>query len=294
MIRTERRVTLLPAMRDALIITALMPEAVRLIEAWGLKPVRGEPTLERFQTHFGNGVYVAVSGVGKLKSAAACGSVLSTLLRRGEPVVANLGIAGARPGVAERGELFVVNKVRDAASNTRFYPDILFRHPLREAPLETHDAPVTDPSAVPGLVDMEAAGFMQAATMLVSPSAIIVLKAVSDLCDGSRITPLMASELISANLPAVEQILATWRTELPLSVELSPEERLLIDSRSEHARLSATQTLELERTVRSCKAQSISWREPLDQILGTTITTKQGAKAAFNTLQSTLRGGILP
>jgi len=280
--------------RDALIVTALMPEASPLISAWGLKPVRGEPLLERFQVHTANGIHVAVSGIGKLKSATCTAAVLALLAQKSEPVVMNLGIAGAAPGAAAPGELLLINKVLDSASNTRFYPDILFRHPLREAPLETHDAPVTDPSAVPGLVDMEAAGFMQAATMLVSPSAIIVLKAVSDLCDGSRITPLMASELISANLPAVEQILATWRTELPLSVELSPEERLLIDSRSEHARLSATQTLELERTVRSCKAQSIPWREPLDQILGTTITTKQGAKAAFNTLQSTLRGGILP
>ena len=294
MIRTERRVTLLPAMRDALIITALMPEAVRLIEAWGLKPVRGEPTLERFQTHFGNGVYVAVSGVGKLKSAAACGSVLSTLLRRGEPVVANLGIAGARPGVAERGELFVVNKVRDAASNTRFYPDILFRHPARESSLETHDEPVTDGSSVEALVDMEGSGFMQAATLLVPPSAILVLKVVSDLCDGTRITPHDARALISDQLAVIEEIVTTSRRELPPTANLSAGEQRELDEGSERCKFSLSQRLELERLVRACKAQNREWRQALREASASDVRTKQQSKTLFSALQDSLQREILP
>lgn len=294
MIRMQGRGSLSCRMRNVVIITALMPEAAPLIEAWGLKPLRGDPLLERFQTHHANGVYLAVSGIGKLKAATCTSTVLSRIPQSEEPIVVNLGIAGSAPTTGARGELILVNKVRDIATNTRFYPDIILRHSLKEGSLETHDAPVTEGCTVPGLVDMEGAGFMQAATMLVAPTSILVLKVISDLCDGERISPQTAGILIRSALPALTEVITTWRTELSPAPTLSQEERALLSESLARVHLSATQTFEIERIVNACKAQGLPWRETLHAFSQREVSTKQRAKEIFSELQRTLQVGMTP
>jgi len=281
-------------MRNVVIITALMPEAAPLIEAWGLKPLRGDPLLERFQTHHADGIHLAVSGIGKLKSATCTSTVLSRIPQHEEPIAVNIGIAGAVPTVGARGELILVNKVRDIATNTRFYPDIIIKHSLVEGSLETHDTPVTQGCSVPGLVDMEGAGFMQAATTLVAPSSVLMLKVISDLCDGERISPQAASLLIRNSLPAIEEVITAWRGELSPAPMLSQEERALLRESLSHVHLSATQTFEIERIVHACKAQGLPWRDTLESLFQLEVSTKQRAKEIFSELQRTLKEGILP
>lgn len=281
-------------MKEALIITSLMCEAAPLIKAWDLRPVRENDLGGRFQLFESNGVHLGISGIGKLRSAVATSALGASILRGSNSlIIANIGIAGGHPTHAPVGTLVMVHKVRDVATNTRYYPDILLKHPARELPLDTHDHPVTTPLTTPTLVDMEASGFMQAATTLCAPSHIAVLKVVSDYCDGSRITPNVASELIQNQIETIDSILTGLRAELPDAPHLTSDESSLIETVASHAKLSLSQRLELHRRARALKAQREPFITPLRDILSLSISTKDERKIAYDKLLRELTGDTL-
>ena len=282
-------------MKAALIITSLMCEATPLIRAMGLKPARHGELEDRFQLFHSNNLYLGISGVGKLRSAVATSALITQLRsKHSSLVVVNIGIAGAPPLLAERGQLVVVNKVRDIATNLRLYPDILVKHPALELPLDTHDHPVTNPPENPALVDMEASGFLQAATTLVAPSEVAVLKVVSDYCDGVRIAPDEASALIEASSDAIISILDGLRSTLSEHPELSAEERSMMGDVVVHARLSVTQKIELGRRLRAKKAQGEPFVPLLQELLAKQISNKDERRVVFDELLRGLDGASLP
>jgi hypothetical protein len=277
-------------MRPVLIVTALPCEAAPLIAARNLKPVRGLPLFERFQVASSNeGTFVAITGVGKLKSAAATAALGAALLKDGSPIIANFGIAGAPLHYAPLGTPFLVNKVRDAASNTRFYPDILVRHPFAESHLETHDSPVSSPPAGAHLFDMEASGFMQAATLLVAPSEIAIIKIVSDFCEGNKLSPSQVSTLISPSAETTLNLIDTMRTEIVEPVAISESERLLLDKISLHAHFSLNQRLEINRAVISRKAKEQPFLTILESVLDRVVSSKAERSALYRTLLASLQ-----
>lgn len=282
-------------MKDILIITSLMCEAAPLIEAWGLKPVRESEIDARFQVFHSNGVYLAVSGIGKLRSAVTTAALMAHLQReRGIPIVANVGIAGGAATHTPKGTLALINKVRDVATNTRFYPDIILKHSAKELPLDTYDHPVATPFDVPVLVDMEGAGFMQAATTLAPPSSIAILKVVSDHCDKTPVTPTDASNLIHANIASICAILEEMRTALPEAPQLSTTERELLDQVATHAKLSLSQRLELHRQVRARKAQQEPFIDDLERVLAIRIANKDQRRIAYEALLRDITTKSLP
>lgn len=240
-------------MRPILVITALTSEALPLVERWELKPVRNEPLLERFQTYGGDHRYVAISGIGKLKSATATAALTTALAGQYLPSLVNLGIAGAPATHGAQGELFIVNKVRDVATNTRFYPDILVRHSIRESAVDTYDHAVSTPPSQNVLVDMEGAGFMQAATSLTAPSSTLVIKVVSDTCTGERITPSSASALIATHIESIDKTINAWQGALKPPAALDTDEAALIEQLIASARLSQSQRTEAVRSLISFK-----------------------------------------
>jgi nucleoside phosphorylase len=282
-------------MKNALIITSLMCEATPLIDAWGLKLTREGEIQDRFQLFHSNNIYLGISGIGKLRSAVATSALISHLLpRHGALVAVNIGIAGAPASLAPKGTLALVHKVRDVATNSRMYPDVLLKHPAQEFALDTYDHPVTTPPTNPALVDMECSGFMQAATTLLPPSAVAVLKIVSDYCDGARITPQEASSLVASHVDTMEQILYALRSELPDAPQIDPDEQSLINNVVAHARLSATQTIELMRRLRAKKAQAEPFTNVLRELLRYPIETKDDRRVSYHALLKTLDGDTLP
>jgi len=282
-------------MKAALIITSLMCEATPVVRALGLKPTRSSELEERFQLVHSNNLYLGVSGVGKLRSAVATSALTAHLLgNHSSLVVVNIGIAGAHPLLAEKGQLVLVNKVRDVATNIRFYPDILIKHQAHELAIDTHDHPVTTPPHHPVLVDMESSGFMQAATTLVAPSEVAVLKVVSDYCDGVRLAPEEVSALIEAQIGAITQIVDGLRSTLPEHQGLTTEEQSMMRDVSAHAKLSVTQNIELERRLRARKAQGEPFIPVLQELLAKQISNKDERRVAFDDALRALSGASLP
>ena len=275
--------------RDCLVIVSLRSEAKPLIERWKLKPLQRNQIEERFQLFYNDGIYLAISKVGKLASAIATTALLTTLPRKQPtPIVCNVGIAGSSIKSLLPGTLAYIHKVTDTASRTRYYPDILLKHHLYEAPLETHDSPVTNPPKHETLVDMEGSGFMQAALHFVAPSALVVLKVVSDMCDGTRILPADATRHIEANVDTIHRIIDTMREQLPEPLHISESEATLIDTLIAHGQLSRAQQIELSRCIRALKAQQRPFIAILERFLQTPIESKQSRNSSYRQLLNSL------
>jgi len=282
-------------MKSALLITSLMCEASPLIDAWGLKLSREGDVGDRFQLFRSNNLYLGISGIGKLRSAVATSALITHLLHHHESLVAvNVGLAGAPADLAPRGTLALIHKVRDVSSHSRMYPDVLLKHPALECALDTYDHPVTTPPTNAALVDMECSGFMQAATTLLPPSAVAALKIVSDHCDGTRITPQEASALVAPHADTILGIIDSLRSDLPDPAQLTRDEHTFIDEVATHARLSATQKIELLRRLRAKKAQGESFTDLLRELLTHPIETKDDRRILYQALLKTLDGDSLP
>jgi nucleoside phosphorylase len=282
--------------RDLLIVTALACEAAPLIRAWQLKPMRDGQLAERFQVFHRDGIAVAVSGVGKVRSAIATSALLGGLyIPEGRsPVVANIGIAGTSVTELPLGSLVYINKIRDAATNSRLYPDVLFAHGLPELGLDTHDIPVTTPPNDPIVVDMEGAGCAQATLALLPPSQLCLLKVISDYCSHTPPSREQVSAYISSHVEGIDAVLHTLRTELPTQPQVTPEEQALLDAVCSHASFSVTQRIEITRRLHALKAHSITYTQHLEEILATPITSKEIRNRHYHSLMRNLQLEALP
>ena len=295
MIPFTDRATLNHAMkRDCLVIVSLPSEAKPLIEHWKLKPLRRNQTEERFQLSHNNGIYLAISGMGKVRSAIATSALLaSKVCSTPNPIIANVGIAGSSINDLLPGTLVYINKIRDFASNVSFYPDVILKHRLPEAPLETHDTPVTTQLSNRAIVDMEASGFIQSALSFMAPSTVMILTVISDMCDGTKITPQDASTHIQGHVETIGHLVEGMRTHLPEPIALDDVDLKTLESIVSHAQLSTSQTHELTRCVTALKAQQKPFLAPLKNLLTKSITSKSERNAHFTELLETLYGGTI-
>lgn len=291
MVKTATLLCFMPS--KTLILTALPCEAAPLIQAWDAKPLREHPCAERFQVFHAHDTYIATTGIGKVRAAIATSALLTGLFPgtfQGEstPLVVNIGIAGSSDTTLSIGTLTYINKVRDVATNTRFYPDILVRHSLPESSLDTHDHPVTTMPATPGIVDMEGSGIVQAATTLGPPSSLCILKVISDYCNGTRISQQAARSLIAQHTDSIHNLLHTIHSSLPEPARLSADDRALLEASYNHAALSLSQRIELQRRITALQAQGIPWSTSIARFLTLPITTKEARNTAYTALLSEL------
>jgi hypothetical protein len=166
-------------LRHILIVTALPFEGACITKHLGLQPVDGRLTVYSKAPY-----HLVVSGVGKVRAAAATGALCCSFPPESIDAVVNLGIAGSTSPIHPVGSRWLIHQIRDGATFRHYYPDMLASHPMRETSLTTLDKPATEEtlqSISQGLVDMEASGFYEAASMFVGPEKIISAKVVSDI-----------------------------------------------------------------------------------------------------------------
>ena len=128
--------------------------------------------------------HMVVSGVGKIRAAASTGALCARFSPEDIEAVINFGVAGSVSDLHPVGDLRLIHQIRDAATDRCYFPDMIASHQMTEACVTTVDQPATaDAPHLPtdGLLDMEASGFYQAASMFVGPEKIICAKVVSDM-----------------------------------------------------------------------------------------------------------------
>lgn len=166
------------------IFTALYCEARMLIEQYHLTKRLGST---RFQVYDNEtyGVLLTITGVGEIAAAAAVGSVCTARPPEASDFLINIGTCAC----AEQAEgMFVCSRITEQATGRTFYPDILYRHGLKEAGVVTGMQPWNQGqdegkavcAADGALYDMEAAAVYQSGAYFFGPHQMIFLKIVSD------------------------------------------------------------------------------------------------------------------
>ncbi|MFN3235273.1 MAG: spore photoproduct lyase family protein [Gammaproteobacteria bacterium] len=159
-------------------------------------------------------ISLIVSGVGRVKAAAAT-SYLFMLNHAGPyQTFLNLGIAGGR---AEQGAVVLANKLPGVG-----YPFLSSSHQLKTGSLLTVDKPIDSLPDGVDFVDMEAAGFFEAATQLVTREQVQVVKVISDdNQDFSHIKPAFVTSLIRDAISQIKPVIDSL-------LDLSARERELL------------------------------------------------------------------
>lgn len=266
--------------------------AAPIIEHYSL---RRDDSLGRFRAFAGDSLLLAESRGDSLRAAALVGLVLGRYGHDEHTRVFHLGMAWERTMSELEGELVLVNRVVDGASGRSFLPDILLRHELREAAVETTtnggsgDDPASagpdDPertTSAPGLCDRELAGVFAAALALLSPHQVYGLAAVEPRRGGA-----CAADIVRRSLPALERLFgASAGLFRPAHPRIDAAVRSLLDELVERLRLTAAQRSQLERLAEAASARgedlTVSLREWRE---GPQVTSKQERRKRFDELK---------
>ena len=255
-----------------LLVTALHLEARVFLAGLGLKKDTGS---KRIPLYRGGDINLAVSGTGKINAAATTAWALEHLEiagRAGARAV-NFGLCGCEDMSVPAGTLFLVNKISDLSSGRTFYPDILQKHSLPEATVETHDQPVArsglpvhpEAQATPKLVDMEASGFFGAAATFLPPERISCLKLVSDHLEGLPLDKSSTSALIASSWADLDRFLKQPTPTLPEPSGISEDDRRFLAGITVNLRLTETQQHQIQDWARSFAIRTKGTALPLRQ-----------------------------
>lgn len=230
-------------MSHCLLVVALAAEARPLIEGFKLSLQRQGP----FRQYGNNELTLVECGIGKLAAAAGTSAVLAELTQSySHCSCLNIGIAGAdQPG----GTLFAAHQIIDRASQKTWYPQLTGLPVTETTIIETVDQP--DSQYQPDKAfEMEASGFVEAATRYTSLEFVHCLKVVSDnpTMAMDTLTRQRVSDLVHSHLETVKKVI-TAMGELAgrLPVSSSTAVREALSSYGQQFRLSTTQQSHLQQ-----------------------------------------------
>lgn len=178
------------------IVTALHYEAKPFIERFDLKR---DNFVNKFQVFKNEEIVLIVSKTGAINMASACAYIIAKFEATPYDTFINIGICGSKDKTFQIGTVVLCNKIINNVTGKDFYPDMIFKHPFKEACLESFPQIVgqNDLKKVKGdIVDMEGAAFFQAVSIFMPPHRIYSLKIVSDYLDGTNVTAEKVTELI--------------------------------------------------------------------------------------------------
>ena len=271
------------------VIVALQSEARPLIDHFALKP----SNRNRWRVYRNESMVLIVSGTGKIRSAMAATYLYShsesTDITNGTTL--NIGICGSSDSNPHKiGDLLVVNQVYDHGSQRFYFPDMLLHHNLPEAGLETFDSPVTreGTSTLP-LVDMEAAGFFEAAGVYFSPDRILCLKIVSDYLGAERLSPTIITKLVGSRIEEIEHLITDFKKiHVPQPLVLAEQDKRKIASLGKHLKFSTTQQHQLNTLVEAYLIRKNDNLDFIQDFLKKDVNSKYEAKQCFSALRSIL------
>ncbi|MCF6094179.1 hypothetical protein L1765_09405 [Microaerobacter geothermalis] len=275
------------------IVTALYNEAKSIIHHFQLKKI---PSSSKFQIFGNDEIKLVVSGVGMLSSAIATTHLLTLYrLKHNEQMndsIINIGISGAVQDHLSIGEPVLVHKIMNRATGKSYYPDILIQHEMREGVLETFAHPVEKSKffTITGdLVDMEGAGFFDAASSFLPPHHIYCVKIVSDFLEPMAPSQQEVAQLIEKNIPAIAQLIERSKQLHQNSKEtLSEEENKLLYDISRNLRLTTTQTHQLYQLAKQYKIRENLNLDFLNPFYHIQVKTKTEGKNYFEQIKEHL------
>jgi nucleoside phosphorylase len=270
------------------IVTALHCEAKPLIDHFDLKKDQVSQKFDLFQN---DRIALIVSGIGKIRSAIATTYLLTNRDSSEISAVLNIGVCGSAKD-RKLGDLFNINKITDHAGGRQYFPEPVLQLGMQEASVETFDKPVESSHAInfeSDLVDMEASGFFQAASMFTETHRIYCFKIVSDLLELSHISKDFISGLIKERIPEVERIFTMLSDfHAPVPDLIGNDDRVLITKIGSNLKLTQSQSHQLADLIRSAKVRKKYEVTKLIPFTTLEIKTKNDNKNAFNRIRQIL------
>ncbi len=186
---------------------ALPCEAKPMVAAWRLKK---NTQIQAFATYQNQNSVLTVSGLGKVAMAAAVAYTLARYPDVAQPLLLNLGVAGHRD--FPLGSCVLADKIIDADSGRRFYPQLPFPVPCPTQALKTMSQ--ADDTYSDGYMrDMEASAFFETAVKFSSSELVHCLKVVSDNAASplANVNEDAVTNWIGNRLSVVEELIAALR-----------------------------------------------------------------------------------
>lgn len=264
-----------------LITTALYCEARPFIQYCRLKK---DTSFTRFQVFRNEEILLLITGTGAMQAAIGTAATGSLISPSKQDIFLNVGVCGSGQKGVSTGTVFLGNKIVDAVTGRCFYPDLLYSHPFKEGTILTCPAVVnkvpdgtsevkstfTEVSNPPGncLIDMEAAGFYQAASCFYKPHRMFFIKIISDHLDTSDITPEAVTQIIRSPLPEIMGWIGGIQKELLNSpVLFTPEEEEYISEIAPALQLSVSMEQQLRQVLKYVKLKDGGFTGRLSEFL---------------------------
>ncbi|MDX1957720.1 MAG: hypothetical protein SFU98_04055 [Leptospiraceae bacterium] len=239
------------------IVTALAVEAIPIIKNFQLKK---DISYTKFDMFKNDEVRLIISGTGKIKSAMAVMYLLGKESPRPEDRIVNYGIAGSGVETHKIGESFLMIKVEDHITGKKFYPETTFKHAFKEQSVITYDRPVKRKEAVKPpqcLVDMEASGFYDAASLYFQTHKIHIIKSVSDYLRGDKLSSAFVQSITEKAVPLLRNFLiSSSKTITPDANVMNPKDYNLFENLSSELKLSTTQRYQVLDLIKGYKIRS--------------------------------------
>lgn len=269
---------------------ALFAEARSLISFLQLKK---QAHASKFQVFRNERHTLVISGTGSLNAAIATTYMLMLYPPNDGDLYVNLGVCGAVDHRLPIGEVVLCHKVTHQETLRSYYPDILLRHPFQECTLMTVSRPIhaADEPAWQSrvdVVDMEAAGCCEAASLFFSPHRVSIVKIISDHLQPDRLTPGNVSALISSPLHRIIDWLNEVESIFPTSMPLTASDLQILEVITQKLRLTVTMSHQLRQSVIAYKIRTHHPIEWLLDELPLIIATKQERKTCFEHLRNRL------
>ncbi|DAB39047.1 MAG: hypothetical protein A2552_11455 [Sulfuricurvum sp. RIFOXYD2_FULL_44_160] len=217
------------------LVTALDAEARPLCDYYRLKRDTSLPyTLYRNEE-----IVLVVSGMGRMNALMAVSALLGWRIPGEKDILINIGICGA-PSTYAVGEALLIHQILDG--DRRYYPDILYSHPLRETSMRCIDTPQSLCGDYP--VDMESGAIFQAASRFFKLHQMAFLKIVSDHCIPESVTKEGVMELLRSHVDTVDTLISRLRAIQKEASLFSADEREAIEVFKTHFTKSQGSALE--------------------------------------------------
>ncbi|MBM3265713.1 MAG: hypothetical protein FJY97_20145 [candidate division Zixibacteria bacterium] len=275
-----------------LFVAALHPEARPLIAHFRLEQDIASRALPVYRR---DDIALTVSGVGRLKSAIATTHLITRIATQ-DAAILNIGIAGStqaeNTGPVAIGDMFLIHRIVEAASEREFFPDMLMPTDLSETTCTTVDRPldrVDGMNVADGLVDMEAAGFFQAAAVFLPPHRIGCIKIVSDFLEVRRFDKNWVGNLVQARMEDMDRVLNVYRHLTTLNADpLEAADHARLKTVRTTLRLTETQSLQLTEAARRYTLRHRTSLPDLSEFVQLRPTTRQEGKRHFDRLRQLL------
>lgn len=262
-------------------LCSLYKEAEEIISYFHLKK---NPYISSFQEFEGDNIKLIISGTGKANAACAVGYIMSQNKPRKEDVFINVGICGS--DVRSEGEALLVNKIVDVDSGEKYYPDIIIKHPFKEAYLETYSKIVAH-GDICDLCDMEGSAFFKSVSKFMYQHQIAVIKIVSDTSNKS-ITGDYIRKIIGRNLKKIKLFIDCYTASVSKEEFFTEYDKSIISSINENLKITESQNIQFKKAYIALKLRGNFDKFNFEEFLNVRVKVKSESRRYFNELISAM------